>query len=75
MRTDAQTLPVVTWETGPELKVVERNGDQSNRPVSKPVAPPVVLNRARRELEVLGWEARVSRLISLSRGHCQSRSA
>jgi len=69
MRTNTQTLPVQTWDTEPKLKVVERNGEKAatNRSTPKMLAPPTVFRRERPELEVLGWEARVGRLVSLSR--------
>jgi len=70
MTMNAQTLRVQTWETEPELKVVSHNGDKAGHPTPKKAAPPVVLRREgreRRELEVLGWAARVGRLVSLSR--------
>ncbi|MGD0412949.1 MAG: hypothetical protein ABSC18_14760 [Verrucomicrobiota bacterium] len=70
MRANTQTLTVETWETEPDLKVVARNGDKTatNRPAPKLSAPPAVLRQERPELEVLGWQARVGRLVSLSRG-------
>jgi hypothetical protein len=66
MSMNAQTLRVQTWETEPELKVVACD-DKAARPTPKKAAPPVVLRRQRRELEVLGWGARMGRLVSLSR--------
>jgi hypothetical protein len=69
MRTNAQAQPVETWENGPELKVMPQNGDKSNRPAPKLFATPGRHRRARRELEVLGWNARVVRLVGLSRGN------
>jgi hypothetical protein len=68
MTMNAQTLPVQTWQTEPELKVVPHNGDKPGRPTPKRAAHSTVLRRERRELEVLGWAARVGRLVSLSRG-------
>ena len=70
MMTNTQTVPVETWDTEPKLKVVGRNGDKAptNRSAPKVSAPPAILSRERRELEVLGWEARAGRLVSLSRG-------
>jgi hypothetical protein len=69
MRTNTQTLPVETWENEPELKVMAQNGGKANRPAPKSFAAPGRHRRARRELEVLGWDARVVRLISLSQGN------
>jgi len=69
MRTNTQALPVETWETEPKLKLLARNGDKTaaNRSTPKVSAPPAVLRQQRRELQVLGWEARVGRLVVLSR--------
>jgi hypothetical protein len=69
MRTNTQTLPVETWENEPKLEVVERNGDKTNRPAPKKAALLTAYRLARRELEVLGWDARVVRLINLSGSH------
>jgi hypothetical protein len=68
MRTSTQTLPVETWENEPKLEVVERNGDKANRPSPKMAAPRAGRRQTRRELEVLGWDARVIRLINLRGG-------
>jgi hypothetical protein len=67
MRTNTQTLPVETWETKPKLQIVERNGDKTSCLAPKAAVPPNVFRQERRELEVLGWEVRVGRLVSLSR--------
>ena len=69
MTTNTQRVPVETWDTEPKLEVVGRNGDKhpTNRSTPKMSAPPSLLRQERRELEVLGWEARVGRLVSLSR--------
>jgi hypothetical protein len=69
MRTNTQTLPVETWENEPNLKVVARSGDKSKGLAPKMAAPRAAFRRARRELEVLGWDARVVRLVGLSRSH------
>jgi hypothetical protein len=69
MRTNTQTLPVGAWGNEPELKVVARNGDKQDRPAPKVFTPPGRHRRVRREMEVLGWDARVVRLISLTRGN------
>jgi hypothetical protein len=68
MRTNTQTLPVETWENEPKLEVVARNGDKTNRPSPKMAAPRASRRQTRRELEVLGWDARVIRLLNLSAG-------
>jgi hypothetical protein len=68
MRTNTQTLPVETWENEPELEVVERNGGKTNRPSPKMAVPHAGHRQTRRELEVLGWDARVVRLFNLSGG-------
>jgi len=69
MRTNTQTVPVETWETEPNLKVVARNGDKAatNGSKSKLAKTPAIVRRERPELKVLTWEARVGRLVSLSR--------
>jgi hypothetical protein len=71
MTTNTQRVPVETWDTEPKLKVVGRNGDKpaTYRSAPKMAAAPVVLRQERPELEVLGWQARVGRLVSLSRGN------
>jgi hypothetical protein len=50
---------------------VARNGEKvaATRSMPKMSTPPAVLRQERRELEVLGWDARVGRLVSLSRGN------
>jgi hypothetical protein len=65
MRVNTQTMPVETWDTEPDLKVVGLNaGKNGSRPVSK---RPVIPRGERPELKVLTWEARVGRLVNLSR--------
>ncbi len=70
MRVNTQTVPVEPWETEPKLKVVQRNGDKAASNGSRPKmsTPTVVPRRERPELKVLTWEARVGRLVGLSRG-------
>ncbi len=70
MRVNTQTVPVETWDTEPKLNVVPPNGDKAGRNGSRPklTRPPVVPRGERPELKVLTWEARVGRLVSLSRG-------
>lgn len=69
MRVNTQTVPVESWETQPKLKVVERKGDKAgtNGSTRKMSTPPAVPRGERPELKVLTWEARVERLVSLSR--------
>jgi hypothetical protein len=69
MTTNAQTLPVETWDAEPKLEVVGKNGHKAatNGSRTKMAAPTAFLRETRPELEVLGWEARVGRLVNLSR--------
>ena len=70
MRVNTQTVPVETWETEPKLKVVAPKGEKAGPNGSRPKisTPPAVSRWERPELKVLTWEARVGRLVSLSRG-------
>lgn len=71
MKVNTQTVPVETWEAEPKLKVVGRNGEKAatNGSTRKMAVPPATLGRERPEFKVLTWEARVGRLVSLSRNH------
>jgi hypothetical protein len=64
MKSTAQESPVETWESEPELKVVEQTGAKAGTKGSKAkLAPPRVVGfRSRPELEVLSWEIRSGRL-------------
>ena len=65
MRVNTQTVPVEAWDTEPNLKVVPPNaGKNGTRLVSK---RPVIPRGERPELKVMTWEARVGRLVNLSR--------
>jgi len=70
MRVNTQMVPVETWDTEPKLNVMPPNGDKSGRNGSRPkLSRPLAVPRGERpELKVLTWEARVGRLVSLSRG-------
>jgi hypothetical protein len=68
MRVNTQTVPVETWDAEPNLKVVQPGADKAGKNASKPVSRrPAVPRGERPELKVLTWEARVGRLVSLSR--------
>ncbi|MGD1083910.1 MAG: hypothetical protein ABSA47_04060 [Verrucomicrobiota bacterium] len=66
MKNIAQKVPVETWETGPELGVVEQNGGAKagkNGSKAKFPSSPASAPRYRPEQDVLGWEIRLGRLI------------
>ena len=71
MTTNTQTSPVETWDSEPKLRVVGRNGDKApnKHSIPKMSAPSPSLFRQRRELVVLGWEARAGRLVSMTGAH------
>ena len=60
MKENAQILPVTTWELEPKLGGAERNG--RTLATAGMLHRPAIRRRVRRELEVLGWEARLVRL-------------
>jgi hypothetical protein len=65
MRVNTQTVPVETWNAEPSLKVVDPKAGKNG---SKPLSRRTVIPRGERpELKVLTWEARVGRLVNLSR--------
>ena len=68
MRVNTQTVPVETWDTEPNLKVVQAGAGKTGNNGAKPVSRrPVVPRGERPELKVLTWEARVGCLVNLSR--------
>jgi len=67
MRANTQALPVETWETEPELTVVAGNGAKVQGNSTKGARTLIVIRGNRAEMEVLGWEARIGRLVSLAR--------
>jgi hypothetical protein len=67
MRANTQALPVENWETEPELTVVAGNGAKVQSKSGKGARMPDVVRSGRAELEALGWEARIGRLVGLAR--------
>lgn len=69
MNNNAQKLAVETWDSGPELRVLERDGAKSGKNGSNPKLPlsPAPAPRNRPEQAVLGWEIRMGRLTHFGR--------